>query len=106
MYKKYNIKYFKSEKQIIELFNKLSKNVLSDIKDDDKKHSLENIIKQHIPKETIHFKSLKELFKKYNTSKKKMISDSILIGYPDIDKDLIPNLKQEFKILIKKRKLK
>ncbi|MBU3015658.1 hypothetical protein KO488_12885 [Poseidonibacter lekithochrous] len=106
MYKKYNIKYFKSEKQIIDLFNKISKNVLSDIADDEKRHSLENVIKQYLPEETIHFKSLKELFKKYNTSKKKMINDSILIGYPDIDEDLIPTLKQEFKILIKKKKIK
>lgn len=31
-----NIKNFKSQKQIIELFNKINKNVLSDIKNDKK----------------------------------------------------------------------
>lgn len=106
MNSKYKIKDLKSQKQIIALFNKINKHVLNDITDDEKRHSLENIIKQYLPKETIHFKSLKELFKKYNTSKKKMINDSILIGYPDIDEDLIPKLKQEFKILIKKKKIK
>lgn len=33
---KMNIKNFKSQKQIIELFNKINKNVLSDIKNDKK----------------------------------------------------------------------
>lgn len=100
------IKNFKSEKQIIELFNNLSKKILSNIKDNEKRHSLENVIKQNITEKTMHFESLNALFKKYNTSKNKIINDSILIGYPDIDKDLISKLKEEFRILVKKKKIK
>lgn len=106
MNSKYKIKNLKSQKQILELLNSIFQNVLNDITNNEKRHSLENVIKQYIPEKTMHFKSPKELFKKYNTSKKKIINDSILIGYPDIDEDLIPLLKQEFRILIKKKKIK
>lgn len=100
------IKNIKSQKQIIELFTIIIENILNEIKDDDKKKLLVNFIKQQIPEKTIHFKSPKDLFKKYNTSKKKIIENSILIGYPDIDKDFIPKLKQEFRILVRNKKIK
>lgn len=101
-----NIKNFKSKEQITNLINDILKEILNNISDDDKKNSLENVIKQQVPEKTMYFKSPQELCKYYNTSKKGIIENSILLGYPDIDRDFVPKLKQEFRILVRNKKVR
>lgn len=102
----YKIKNFKSVEQIIRLINNFIKIVLDEIEDKDKKENLKKIINNEISRETINFKSKKELLLHYKTSKKKIIENSILLGYPDIDKDYVIRLRKLFRILVKNKKIK
>lgn len=106
MKKHYKIKNFKSIEQIIELFNNFICKVLNEIEDKDKKENLEEIINNQIVRKTINFKSKKEFLLYYKTSKKKIIENSILLGYPDIDEDYIIRLRKLFRILVRNKKIK
>lgn len=102
----YKIRNFKSFKQIIELFNNFIKTVLDEIKEDEKKENIIKIINNELTKEITHFKSYREFLFHYNTSKKKIIENSILIGYPNIDEDYIIRLRKLFRILVRNKKIK
>lgn len=106
MKKHYKIRNFKSIKQVIELFNNFIKTVLDEIKEDEKKENIIRIINNQLTKEITHFKSYREFLFHYNTSKKKIIENSILIGYPNIDEDYIIRLRKLFRILVRNKKIK
>jgi hypothetical protein len=82
------------------------KTVLDEIEEKDKKENLEKIISNEIITKTINFKSKKEFLLHYKTSKKDIIKNSILQGYPHIDEDYIIRLRKLFRILVRNKKIK